>query len=155
MLPPESVYFFSDVSDVFLNHGRVKFAALPHMRYATFNAETGEAKGVAMEGKFDVVVATNAIHAVRDLDVALQNVRSLLAPGGCFILCEVTEHLSWFEISTGLIEGWQAFEDRWRASQPLLSVERWSEALASAGFDGPPHGPKPGRRRVFLLWDSM
>ena len=73
-----------------------------------------------MDGDFDVVVATNAIHAVRDIDAALRHVRSLLAPGGCFILCEVTEHLSWFDISTGLIEGWQAFEDRWRTDQPLL-----------------------------------
>ena len=45
VLPPKSAYFFTDISDVFLHHGRSRFAALAQMRFAIFNVETGEANG--------------------------------------------------------------------------------------------------------------
>jgi hypothetical protein len=130
-----STYCFTDISDLFLHHGQSKFKHYPQMQFAKLDVETGQRDEVVRDGSYDVVVATNAIHAVRDLDAALRNVRALLAPGGCLVLCEVTEHLSWFDISTGLIEGWQLFEDRWRTDQPLLRPERWAEALAAAGFE--------------------
>jgi hypothetical protein len=58
----------------------------------------------------------------------------LLAPGGVLLLCEATRHLGWFDVTTGLIEGWQSFADRWRTGSPLLPVEAWSELLAGCGF---------------------
>jgi acyl transferase domain-containing protein/SAM-dependent methyltransferase len=134
VLPDGSVYDFTDVSDLFLHHGGRKFARWPAVRFARFDVETG-AGDLTIDGTYDVVVATNVIHAVENLDAALDNVRRLLTPGGCLILCEVTSHLSWFDITTGLIEGWQRFEDRWRVDQPLLGPEQWAAALAAAGFD--------------------
>lgn len=51
------------------------------------------------------------------------------------ILCEVTTYLSWFDITTALIEGWQAFGDPWREGHPLLSAGTWMEVLAASGFE--------------------
>ena len=62
-------------------------------------------------------------------------VKSLLAPGGILILCETTDYLSWFDVTTGLIEGWQRFEDGLRDEHPLLSSEVWSSLLQEAGFE--------------------
>jgi hypothetical protein len=50
------------------------------------------------------------------------------------ILIECTTHFDWFDISTGLIEGWQHFEDDLRTDNPLLSTDVWIEAFKEAGF---------------------
>ena len=69
------------------------------------------------------------------------------------ILCEVTTYLSWFDITTGLIEGWQLFEDGLRGDHPLLPAETWKTALGKGGSNGSKRTRKPARRERF--WGSM
>jgi hypothetical protein len=83
---------------------------------------------------FDLVVAANVLHATRDLSTTLATVRSLLAPGGLVALLETTDHPVWLDVTTSLIAGWQRFDDRWRSGHPLLTPERWGDALAESGF---------------------
>jgi acyl carrier protein len=56
----------------------------------------------------------------------------------------VTTYLSWFDITTALIEGWQAFGDPWREGHPLLSAGTWLEVLAASGFERCQVYPEPG-----------
>ena len=86
-------------------------------------------------GSIDVVVAANAVHASVDVPAALRRLRDLLAPGGVLILIESTTHFAWFDMTTGLIDGWQHFADDLRTEQPLLAAGAWVEALADAGFE--------------------
>lgn len=136
LLPPggRSSYWFTDVTPVFLDRARDKFAAYPGVRFQAFDLERDPAAQGVPVGSFDVVVAANAVHAVRDLRAALRRLHGLLAPGGVLMLLESTEHLDWFDMSTGLIEGWQHFEDDLRGDHPLLAPARWADALAEAGF---------------------
>jgi len=50
-------------------------------------------KGLADQGfegrEFDLIFATNVIHATKSLQDSLQNVRRLLAPNGRFFLTEL------------------------------------------------------------------
>jgi SAM-dependent methyltransferase/aryl carrier-like protein len=143
----DAEYHFTDVSDIFLRHAAQKFAAWPFVQYGLLNIEKPGADSKYRPGSFDVVVATNVLHATVNLDATLRNVRSLLAPGGFLILNEVTTYLPWFDITTGLIEGWQSFEDDRRSDHPLLSALDWEKALAEAGFDrtfGAPAEGAPG-----------
>ena len=73
----------------------------------------------------NVVVAANVLHATRDLRATVDRARSLLAPGGLLVLSETTRHPHYFDITTGLIEGWQSFDDDLRADNPLIGAERW------------------------------
>ena len=134
LMPERAAYWFTDVTGVFLERAQRKFATCPALRVATFDLETDPALQGFAEGGFDLVLAANAVHAVRDLRATLQRLRRLLAPGGLLMLMEATEHLAWFDISTGLIEGWQAFDDDLRTDQPLLAPEQWVQALGEAGF---------------------
>jgi SAM-dependent methyltransferase len=136
VLPADGAeYHFTDLSDFFLSHAREKFARYPFVRYGHFDAERpGTEQGYA-DGTFDVVVATNVLHATRDLRETLRHVRALLAPGGMLLLCEVTTYLPWFDITTGLIEGWQLFEDGLRDDHPLLAADQWTPLIADAGFE--------------------
>lgn len=136
IVPPErTLYYYTDVSEFFFARAEEKFKAYPFVRYGLLNAEQEpQAQGYSAH-QFDLVVAANAIHATRDLHETLTHVRTLLAPGGLFLLFEATEHLAWFDITTGLIEGWGRFEDNLRQDNPLLSVEQWQEILQASGFE--------------------
>ncbi|MGC2332319.1 MAG: beta-ketoacyl synthase N-terminal-like domain-containing protein [Candidatus Acidiferrales bacterium] len=129
-----ATYDFTDVSELFVQNAQRKFAKYPFVRYGRFDIERGgDAQGYS-SGGFDVVVATNALHATRNIRSTIANVRSLLSPGGILILSEVTNYLSWFDITTGLIEGWQLFEDGLRGDHPLMESSVWTTCLTEGGF---------------------
>ena len=138
-----TAYYFTDVSDFFLTRAQEKFAAYPFVQYAILNLEMDPEQQGYQPGSVDVVVAANVLHATRNLDQTLGYLRSLLVPGGLLILYETTTHLSWYDITTGLIEGWQLFEDDWRGDNPLLSAPGWAEALQANGFDTVSSFPEP------------
>ena len=128
-------YWFTDLSDAFLGRAHERFGAQVSLRTAVFDADRTSAEQGLSRGSFDVVTAANALHAVKKITTAIANVRDLLAPGGYLLLVETVAHHAWFDISTGLIEGWQHFEDTVRTDVPLLAASAWRDALLAAGFE--------------------
>jgi acyl transferase domain-containing protein/SAM-dependent methyltransferase len=140
----QTEYVFTDVSDFFRARAMERFAPYPFVRYGLLNIEKPvQEQGYAAQG-FDLVIAANVLHATRDLDTALRHTLDLLMPGGLLVLYEVTDHPLWLDITTGLIEGWQRFGDRWRGGHPLLGAGRWAEALRENGFSDVTTLPGPG-----------
>ena len=145
-----TAYWFTDVSDFFLARAKRKFSAYPFVRYGLLDFEKDpQEQGFPPRG-FDVVFGANTLHATADLARALNGVRSLLAPGGLLVLLEVTREQSWFDITTGLIEGWQKFTDGIRDDSPLLSPGKWTEVLAQQGFDHVAAFPEAGSPAAVL-----
>ena len=136
LLPNRARYRFTDVSDVFLEAARVRFASHPNVEFGLFDLEIDPAAQGYEPGSFDVILAANAVHAARDLRAALARLKALLAPGGVLVLVESTTHLAYFDITTGLIEGWQHFADDLRGDNPLLPPEGWVAALRRRRDDG-------------------
>jgi acyl transferase domain-containing protein/SAM-dependent methyltransferase len=135
-LPPDRTeYHFTDVSDFFLARAAERWAAYPFVQYRTLNIEEPPLDQGYAAHSYDLVVAANVLHATSDLDATLRHVAELLAPGGALVLYETTSHPRWFDITTGLIEGWHRFADSWRGDNPLLDVETWERALQQAGFE--------------------
>jgi acyl transferase domain-containing protein/SAM-dependent methyltransferase len=128
-------YSFTDVSDFFFDRARERFAEQVAMTFGRLNVDQDLRTQGYAPGSVDVVVAANAVHASVDVRAALCRLRDLLAPGGVLILVESTTHFAWFDMTTGLIEGWQHFADNLRTEQPLLAAGAWVEALADAGFE--------------------
>ena len=127
-------YVFSDVSDVFLDRARERFGQYAFASYMRFDMDRDTAEQGFLPASFDVVVSANAVHASADLPKALDRLRDLLAPGGLLILLESTTHLAWFDMTTGLMDGWQHFTDDLRGDHPLLAATRWIEVLRDVGF---------------------
>lgn len=126
-------YWFTDVSELFLNRGRRKFSAFDFVRYSIFDLDSD---GQSLRtGPFDLILAANVVHASRNLPAALARIRRLLAPGGALVLLETTTHQTCFDMSIGLIEGWQHFDDPQRNDHPLLDAENWCELLTRCGFE--------------------
>jgi SAM-dependent methyltransferase len=128
-------YWFTDVSEFFFLRAQQRLADFPSLNYGLLDIEQPpHIQGFALHS-FQAVVATNVLHATRNLDVTLDHVLELLASGGLLVVSEVTRELAWYDISTGLIEGWQRFEDIWRTDSPILSPVKWVEVLKSRGFE--------------------
>ncbi len=143
-------YTFTDVTDFFLARAQDKFSAYPFVRYGLLNLEQDPIGQGYVPHSFDVVLAANVLHATVDLNQTLQYVRSLLAPGGMLVLYEATDHPRWFDVTIGLIEGWGLFADEWRAHNPLLTQERWAEALHANGFESTAAFPSPDSPAAIL-----
>tara|TARA_R110002096_G_scaffold189337_1_gene369902 strand:- start:16586 stop:20983 length:4398 start_codon:yes stop_codon:yes gene_type:complete len=134
-LPPGfGRYVFTDISDYFLTQAADRFAGYDFVDYALLDIGQDPEPQKFLPHSQDVIVATNVLHATPDLRQTLRNVIGLLRSGGILVLCEVTRELDWYDISTGLIEGWQAFEDDLRDDSPILSASVWGDALRDAGF---------------------
>ena len=134
--PPKTTrYHFTDISDLFINRAKVQFSDYTHMKYDILNIEDDPASQGIKPADYDVVIASNAIHATRNLDEAIKNVCKILAPEGVLILWELTEQLSWFDTTFGLIDGWQRFNDHdLRGNHPLLNSEGWFQLLRAHGL---------------------
>ncbi len=133
-LPPSAAYHFTDISDLFLDRARARFAAYPNMRYGRFDLDVSLADQGYTPGQYDLIVAANAVHACTDLAATLREIRALLAPGGMLALVESTTPFAWFDFTTCLIEGWRKHADGLRTDGPLLRPEAWRRALTEAGF---------------------
>jgi len=144
-LPPDrTAYVFTDVSDLFLDQAQARFAGYPFLRFARLDIEQNPVEQGFTPGSFDVTIAANVLHATRDLRQTLMRARELAAPGGLLVMSETTTHHRVFDITTGLIEGWQLFSDDLRGDNPLLSTEQWLQLLQDVGFEHAAALPEPG-----------
>ncbi len=83
---------------------------------------------------YDVVIASNVLHATRHLDETLAHCRMLLAPSGLLVALENQRGRGWMDLIFGQLDGWWRFADRYRPNHALAGPEVWREALADAGF---------------------
>jgi 3-oxoacyl-(acyl-carrier-protein) synthase/SAM-dependent methyltransferase len=133
--PARTEYWFTDLSQHFFARAEQRFAEHSFVRYQLFDLDQDLSPQDMPSGYFDLIVAANSVHASRDLGQALDRVTQLLAPGGVLLLYEVTRDFEWFEMSLGLIEGWQHHVDPLRSDSPLLPAPRWLELLQARGFE--------------------
>ncbi|WP_439596798.1 SDR family NAD(P)-dependent oxidoreductase [Falsiroseomonas sp.] len=133
-------YLYTDVSPGFLVHGRANFGAgRPWLDFARFDLEAEpEAQGFAPES-FDVLLASNVVHATRCIADSLARLRRLLRPGGLLLLNELTQAGAFASMTFGLLDGWWVFGDAEARlpDAPLLSLPQWRAALVEAGFGAP------------------
>jgi acyl transferase domain-containing protein len=131
-------YVFTDVSPLLLARAREKFSDVPNMQFQLLDVDADPiAQGFAA-GSFDVVIATNVLHATQDVRATLQRVRALLARGGYSVIVETVQRLRWVDLSFGLTSGWWHFTDHaLRSDYPLLDEATWLEVVQETGFTQP------------------
>ena len=129
-------YVFTDVSDIFLTKAEQKYRNYPFVRYQILNIEGDPIEQGFEENSFDLIIASNVIHATRDVRKTLKNVQRLLASKGMFALLEITNPLSrTLFLIFGLLKGFWLFQDLdLRSSHPLLSEQKWMDVLKEVGF---------------------
>ncbi|KAI1180166.1 hypothetical protein F4777DRAFT_531224 [Nemania sp. FL0916] len=92
------------------------------------------------EHAYDLIVASNVLHATRSLARTAANCRRLLKPGGFLILSELTsDTLCGPFVVSGLPGWWLGRESDGRMYNPTVSEERWDYLLKENSFSGVDH----------------
>lgn len=140
-------YVFTDVSPHFTQLAREQFAAeFPFVSFSTLDME----KDIHGQGYgrqyFDVVFGTNVIHVCRDIHATVMNLKQLIKPGGLLVINELTARSDIWTLTFGLLDSWWLSRDAALRipHTPLLSIGRWKEILAVAGFHQPGAFIQPG-----------
>jgi acyl transferase domain-containing protein/acyl carrier protein/SAM-dependent methyltransferase/dTDP-4-dehydrorhamnose reductase len=136
-LPHDRIeYVLTDVSPELCRRAEASLADWPGLlECRPLDLERPAAEQGFAADRFDVIVATNVVHATRDVEGSLGRLAGLLAPGGALALTELVESRPWLELTFGLTKGWWAFEDRpLRSRGPLLPESAWRSALSRSGL---------------------
>lgn len=130
-------YCYTDISKAFLLHGQEKFGAIaPYLSCERFNVEQPLAGQTITLGSYDVAIATNVLHATRNIRESLRNVKATLKRRGMLLINEIVGHSLFTHLTFGLLEGWWLYEDaalRIRGT-PAIAPETWRRVLESEGF---------------------
>jgi acyl carrier protein/ubiquinone/menaquinone biosynthesis C-methylase UbiE len=126
-------YTFTDISKAFVLKAKKKFAAYDFLDYTACNIEELP-ENFADGAVYDIVIATNVIHATQNIRHTLTNINRLLTKNGMLILSELTKDLYWFDLVFGLLSGWWHFTDNDVRNHAIMQPEVWREQLVSTGF---------------------
>lgn len=135
-------YVFTDVSAGFFPAAKQRFAAVvpPQvMEYRVLDiSRSPQEQGFGI-GDYDVVIASNVLHATPRLTQTLRHVRTLLRPGGRLLLQELAcgAESKWINFIMGFLPGWWLGQADARADEPYSAPEVWRSRLKDAGFDSP------------------
>lgn len=131
-----SQYDFTDISPGFFPSAKERLSDFEDvMHYQVFNAENDPSEQGFTPNSYDLIIACNVIHATSRIDTVLKNVRSLLRPGGKFILMEITLNQLYYNFIFGSFSGWWAGYDEGRTMSPLLSIPQWETKLQNVDFE--------------------
>ncbi|GIV95383.1 MAG: hypothetical protein KatS3mg057_0040 [Herpetosiphonaceae bacterium] len=158
----DAEYTFSDVSQIFLQAARRKYAHYAGVRYRLLDLEHDLVAQGEQPASYDAIVAANVLHATTDIAATLARLRQLLAPDGTLVIVELVRPQRWLDLTFGLTEGWWKCSDTaLRPDYPLLDQRRWHDVLRQAGFAeitlaGPAlvDGPLPVEQAVFIAQAS-
>lgn len=131
-----SNYDFTDVSPGFFEAAKERLSDYTDVvNYQVLDIEREvDTQGFEKES-YDLVVACNVVHATKQIDNTLRHAKSLLKPGGRFILMEITKDQLYYSLVFGIFAGWWAGHDEGRKLSPLLSIPEWTDRLAQHGFE--------------------
>ncbi|MDH2388508.1 SDR family NAD(P)-dependent oxidoreductase [Streptomyces sp. HNM0663] len=135
LLPaPLTTYVYSDVSAAFFPRAQTRFTKFDFLTYRTLDLNTDPAEQDFTPESFDLVIASNVLHATRDLKATCERIAGLLAPGGQLLAIE-SHDTEIVGPCFGLLEEFWAFTDTEVRSSPLLNRDSWPTILRAAGFD--------------------
>ncbi|WP_338930995.1 SDR family NAD(P)-dependent oxidoreductase [Streptomyces netropsis] len=131
-------YCYTDLSRSFLMHAEQEYGpSYPYLDYRLLDIEKPlAAQGVEL-GSFDLVLATNVLHATRDIRRTLRNAKAALKENGVLLANEISANSLFTHLTFGLLTGWWLYEDAELRLPgcPGLSPQSWSEVLEDEGFD--------------------
>ncbi|KAH9883278.1 polyketide synthase [Xylariomycetidae sp. FL2044] len=151
-----SEYMFTDISAGFFEPVRTKaLKDWAHMlSFRTLDLERDPGEQGFETYSYDLVVASNVIHATKSLQTSLGNIHKLLKPGGALAYVELVKETPYHNMTFGLLAGWWLGVGEGRESTPLQSIEQWGQALQKSGFSDVELGvhdfPEPARQAALI-----
>ena len=131
-------YTFTDISTGFFEKaGEVFKDYKDRMIYKALDVEKDIVAQGYVEGSYDMLICSLVLHATRNLESTMKNVRRLLKPGGYLVMLEVTNNKPMrMGLSMGGLIGWWLGEGDGRALSPCVEARQWNTVLRKSGFSG-------------------
>lgn len=130
-------YYYTDISVGFLQYGQKHYGEdNPYVLFEILDIEKDLEKQKMNPGSFDIVIATNVLHATKSMDHTVHNIQKLLKMGGSLIINEATTVYNFATMSFGLLDGWWLYidEERRLNGSPLIGKHMWKRLLNENGF---------------------
>ena len=130
-------YTYTDISAGFFSEAEARFGdGDGSIEYRPLDVERDPvAQGFDPHG-YDLLIASNVLHATRFLDETLAHCADLLAPSGHLVALENLRGLGWMDLTFGQLDGWWRFADDIRPHHALAGPDVWCKALVDSGFVG-------------------
>ncbi|WP_233201265.1 SDR family NAD(P)-dependent oxidoreductase [Chromobacterium alticapitis] len=132
-------YCYTDLSKAFLLHADKHYAPdSPYLRGRIFDVSRPLSEQGIEPHSYDLVVATNVLHATSDIRNSVRHARALLRENGLLLLNELSRNVPFAHLTFGLLEGWWLYEDAELRIPgcPGLSASSWHAVLKAEGFRG-------------------
>lgn len=128
-------YVFTDISTAFIKNAKLKFKKYDFVSFEILNIDQ-LAESQKITQQYDAVIATNVLHAAKNILTTLKNIKKLLKPSGILIINDAVAKKDFSTLAYGLIDGWWAFQDdKWRIDgSPFITLSQWKELLSLSGF---------------------
>ena len=128
-------YTYTDISAGFFAEAEGRFGGSEAgIEYRVLDIENEPvAQGFDAHG-YDLVIASNVLHATRYLQETLAHCRTLLVPSGLLVALENLRGQGWLDLTFGQLDGWWRFADHYRPHHALASPAVWRQALGDAGY---------------------
>ncbi|WP_419937079.1 SDR family NAD(P)-dependent oxidoreductase [Candidatus Palauibacter sp.] len=129
-------YMYTDISAGFFAEAEARFGdGGGCIEYRPLDIEKDPiAQGFDAHG-YDLMIASNVLHATRYLEETLGHCRELMAPSGQLVALENLTGLGWMDLTFGQLDGWWRFADDYRPHHALAGPSVWRQALGDAGFE--------------------
>ncbi|KAL7947499.1 hypothetical protein V8C42DRAFT_317967 [Trichoderma barbatum] len=124
-------YTFTDISSSFVAAAKSKLREHSFVKFRTLDITQDPSTDI--RGYFDMIIATNVMHATPDVCKGSSNARQLLRPGGFVTLVEYTwRNYYLLDVIFGQLDGWWLFNDG--RDHATMDVSDWKKTLNRAGF---------------------
>ena len=128
-------YIYTDISAGFFAEAEAQFGAADvGIEYRVLDIEKDPVEQGFEPHAYDLVIASNVLHATRYLEETAGFCRELLAPSGQLLALENLVGQDWLDLTFGQLDGWWRFEDDFRPRYAVAGPDVWRRALINAGF---------------------
>ena len=139
-------YTFTDISSGFFVQAQDRFKQYEGIEYKVLDISQDPIKQGFRESEYDLIVASDVLHATPILLETLGNCRKLLRPTGRLFMQEMSPDIRAMNFVFGLFSGWWEGVEDGRVDQPFMDPLEWDVRLRQAGFDGATSVSLDGRR---------
>ncbi|KAL4872107.1 hypothetical protein BDV12DRAFT_183346 [Aspergillus spectabilis] len=128
-------YQFTDITSGFLNAAQDTLAENNDMQFSVLEIEQDPLKN-GYQPVYEVVVASQCLHATSCIDQTLVNCRKLLQPGRKLVLVENVRTVIGMGVVLRTLSGYWSGVAGGRVDSPFLDLDGRNAALIRAGFSG-------------------
>ena len=129
-------YVYTDISAGFFAEAEARFGDGDGcIEYRVLDIEKDPIAQGFDAHSYDIVLASNVLHATRYLQETLGHCRDLLSPSGQLVALENLRGLGWMDLTFGQLDGWWRFADDYRPHHALATPAIWRQALGDVGFE--------------------